>query len=41
MLSFLIDAGMEYNGYIADLTRTYAAHGSSEFACLVKDLNNE
>ncbi|MBF1995766.1 Xaa-Pro dipeptidase [Serratia symbiotica] len=40
-LSFLIDAGAEYNGYVADLTRTYAVHGSSEFACLVKDLNNE
>ncbi len=40
-LSFLIDVDAEYNGYVADLTRTYAVHGSSEFTCLVKDLNNE
>ncbi|MGV8294406.1 M24 family metallopeptidase, partial [Pseudomonas aeruginosa] len=40
-LSFLIDAGAEYNGYAADLTRTYAAQNGSEFAHLVKDLNGE
>lgn len=40
-LSFLIDAGAEYNGYAADLTRTYAAQSGSEFAHLVKDLNGE
>ncbi|MBP2169246.1 Xaa-Pro dipeptidase [Erwinia toletana] len=40
-LSFLIDAGAEYNGYAADLTRTYAAQGDSQFAELVKDLNDE
>jgi Xaa-Pro dipeptidase len=39
--SFLIDAGTEYNGYAADLTRTYAAREDSEFAELVKALNNE
>lgn len=31
----------EYNGYAADLTRTYAAQSGSEFAHLVKDLNSE
>ena len=41
MLSFLIDAGAEYNGYAADLTRTYAGQSGSDFAQLVKDLNNE
>lgn len=41
MRSFLLDAGAEYNGYAADLTRTYAAQSGSEFAHLVKDLNGE
>jgi Xaa-Pro dipeptidase len=41
MRSFLIDAGTEYNGYAADLTRTYAANADSDFAELVKDLNRE
>ncbi|MFI8416250.1 Xaa-Pro dipeptidase [Serratia sp. NPDC078593] len=39
--SFLIDAGAEYNGYAADLTRTYAAQSGTDFAQLVKDLNDE
>ncbi|HHR6079534.1 TPA: Xaa-Pro dipeptidase [Providencia alcalifaciens] len=39
--SFLIDAGAEYNGYAADITRTYAAKNKSEFAELVADLNAE
>ncbi|MTC56144.1 Xaa-Pro dipeptidase [Providencia rustigianii] len=39
--SFLIDAGAEYNGYAADITRTYAAKSKSEFAALVADLNAE
>ncbi|EIC82658.1 Xaa-Pro dipeptidase [Serratia sp. M24T3] len=39
--SFLIDAGAEYNGYAADLTRTYSAKSDNDFAALVKDLNNE
>lgn len=39
--SFLIDAGTEYNGYAADLTRTYAAHGDSEYAQLIRDMNDE
>ncbi|MBS0971098.1 MULTISPECIES: Xaa-Pro dipeptidase [Yersiniaceae] len=39
--SFLIDAGAEYNGYAADITRTYAAQPDSEFAALVKDLNEQ
>ncbi|MEH0874466.1 Xaa-Pro dipeptidase [Pectobacterium cacticida] len=39
--SFLIDAGAEYNGYAADLTRTYAAQSDVPFAQLIKDLNQE
>lgn len=39
--SFLLDAGAEYNGYAADLTRTYAAQGDSDYAQLVKDMNHE
>ncbi|PKH19558.1 Xaa-Pro dipeptidase [Enterobacterales bacterium CwR94] len=41
MHSFLLDAGAEYNGYAADLTRTYAAQSNSEFASLVKDMHAE
>ncbi|CDH04076.1 Xaa-Pro dipeptidase [Xenorhabdus bovienii] len=39
--SFLIDAGAEYNGYVADITRTYAAKHNNDFASLIKDLNGE
>ncbi|WP_192459329.1 Xaa-Pro dipeptidase [Musicola keenii] len=39
--SFLIDAGAEYNGYAADITRTYAAEPDSDFAALVKDMKRE
>lgn len=39
--SFLIDAGAEYNGYAADLTRSYAANSGSEYAQLVKAMNAE
>lgn len=39
--SFLIDAGAEYNGYAADLTRTYAASDKSEYAQLIHDMNAE
>ncbi len=39
--SFLIDAGTEYQGYAADLTRTYAAQKDSEFAELVAAMNTE
>lgn len=39
--SFLIDAGAEYNGYAADLTRTYAGQSDNAFARLVNDLNSE
>jgi Xaa-Pro dipeptidase len=41
MRSFLLDAGAEYNGYAADLTRTWAAHGDNDFAHLIKDVNDE
>ena len=37
--SFLIDAGAEYNGYAADLTRTYAAQSDSLFARIVREMN--
>ncbi|MEW5291428.1 Xaa-Pro dipeptidase [Erwinia papayae] len=39
--SFLIDAGAEYHGYAADLTRTYAAKNDSEYAELIRDMNAE
>lgn len=39
--SFLIDAGAEYHGYAADLTRTYAAQSDNLFTHLIKDLNQE
>lgn len=39
--SFLIDAGAEYNGYVADLTRTYSADNGSDYAQLINDLNKE
>ncbi|UBH62283.1 Xaa-Pro dipeptidase [Proteus vulgaris] len=38
--SFLIDAGAEYNGYAADITRTYSAKENHEFTSLVKDMND-
>jgi Xaa-Pro dipeptidase len=33
--SLLIDAGAEFNGYAADVTRTYSASGSDDFAALI------
>ncbi|WP_347253727.1 Xaa-Pro dipeptidase [Leminorella grimontii] len=39
--SFLIDAGAEYNGYAADLTRTYARDKESDFSQMVRALNAE
>ncbi|MEY8712988.1 Xaa-Pro dipeptidase [Mangrovibacter phragmitis] len=38
-LSFLLDAGAEYNGYAADLTRTWSAQNDNDFAALIKDVN--
>lgn len=37
--SFLIDAGASFNGYAADITRTYAYNKSSEFGELISELN--
>lgn len=37
--SFLLDAGAEYQGYAADLTRSYAFDPNSEFAALIKTVN--
>ncbi|MEQ4531386.1 MAG: Xaa-Pro dipeptidase [Mixta sp.] len=37
--SFLIDAGAEYNGYAADLTRTHAAQSDSLFAQILQEMN--
>ena len=33
--SFLIDAGIQFNGYAADITRTYAYDSGSEFAAMI------
>lgn len=40
MYSFLLDAGAEYNGYAADLTRT-VGKSDNDYAQLVKDVNDE
>lgn len=37
--SFLIDAGALFNGYAADITRTYAYHQQGEYAELVKAMD--
>lgn len=39
--SFLLDAGAEYHGYAADLTRTWAMQEGSDFAQLINDMNSE
>lgn len=37
--SFLIDAGAEFNGYAADITRTYSFKRDDEFADLIRAVN--
>ncbi|WP_397471464.1 Xaa-Pro dipeptidase [Rheinheimera sp.] len=37
--SFLIDAGAEFNGYAADITRTYSYNTQDEFASLITAVN--
>jgi len=37
--SFLIDAGMQVNGYAADITRTYAYDSDSEFATMIERMD--
>lgn len=37
--SFLIDAGAEFHGYAADITRTYSFDPTDEFASLIKAVN--
>lgn len=41
MRSFLLDAGAEYNGYAADLSRTWSMQRDNDFAALIKDVNTE
>lgn len=38
-LSFLIDAGATYNGYAADITRSYSFHSTGVFAELLAAMN--
>ncbi len=38
--SFLIDAGAEFHGYAADITRTYSFNQSDEFAALISAVNS-
>jgi Xaa-Pro dipeptidase len=37
--SLLIDAGAEWNGYAADVTRTYSASSNDDFAALIASLD--
>ena len=37
--SFLIDAGVEFNGYASDITRTYAYDADSEFAAMIRAMD--
>ena len=38
--SFLLDAGASYNGYHADITRTFVKEGHEEFNTLIKAIND-
>ena len=37
--SLLIDAGAEFNGYAADITRTYSASATDDFAALIAEID--
>lgn len=37
--SLLIDAGAEYNGYAADITRTYSASSGDDFDALIRSMD--
>ena len=39
--SFLIDAGVEVNGYASDITRTYAYDSGSDFAAMIELVNQK
>jgi Xaa-Pro dipeptidase len=38
--SFLIDAGVQYNNYASDITRTYAFDKGSDFSAMIQCLDN-
>ncbi len=39
--SFLIDAGVDFNGYASDITRTYAFDENSEFAEMIRAMDQK
>lgn len=40
-LSFLLDAGVDYNGYASDISRTYAFDAGSDFAAIIALLDKK
>ena len=40
-LSFLLDAGVDFNGYASDISRSYAFDSGSEFSAMIELLDNK
>lgn len=39
--SFLLDAGSDYHGYAADITRSYSMHVDNDYAVLLRHINEQ